>query len=75
MTKDEEKRLAEQLFGNPLFELLLEKLETEAVESLVYADTEQKRVETQWRVRAVRSLRSDCSALLNNTQKRKGAIA
>lgn len=74
MTPDERRNLAEQLKGNPLFDDILTQLERRALDALVAADTEQARIEAQWRVRSVRSFRADCMALLCNTQPR-GAIA
>lgn len=75
MNKDERKALAEQLNANPLFHALLDDMEKAAVEALVRADTEQKRVEGQWRVLSVRSFREDCGEYLRSTPERKGAIA
>lgn len=75
MTPDERKALAEQLDGNPLWHELLNEIETSAVEALVYAQSEQDRVEAQWRVRSARSFREDCQGYLVSTPKRRGAPA
>lgn len=75
MTPKERKSLAEQLDANPLFHEILNQIETSAVEALVYANTEQDRVEAQWRVRSARSFRSDCQDLLVSNPERKGAPA
>lgn len=73
MTPEERKSLAEQLLSNSLYEEIMTSIEDNAKETLIYADTEQARVEAQWRVRAARAFRADCEALARNTQPRKGA--
>lgn len=73
MTPDERKALAESLKANPLFGEILAKIESEAVEALIYAKTEEDRVVAQWRVRSARTFRADCEAALRNTQPRRGA--
>lgn len=75
MTPQERKSLAEQLDGNPLFHEILNGIEASAIEALVYAATEQDRVEAQWRVRSARAFRSDCEEALLSTPKRTGAPA
>ena len=76
MGPEEKTALAQQLSTNPLFDYMLDEMEKEATESLVFADTEQQRVEAQWRVRSVRAFRSDCRRYAsNNHQKRRGAVA
>lgn len=75
MTSQERKSLAEQLDANPLFHEILEQIEADALEALVYATTEKARVEAQWRVRSARSFRSDCQEALVSNQKRAGAPA
>lgn len=75
MTPEERKSLAEQILSNPITEIILGDIETAAIESLIYAKTEQDRVEAQWRVRAARAFRSDLEATLLNTAGRKGAVA
>lgn len=73
MTREERKKLAEQLDANPLWHEILTGIETGAIEALILAATEQDRVEAQWRVRAARSFREDCQALLASNPRRKGA--
>lgn len=75
MTPKQKKTLAEQLEGNPLFNEMLESIEESALNALIYADTEQDRVEAQWRVRSVRTFRADCQEYLSSKPQRKGAIA
>lgn len=75
MTDQERKNLAEQLDANPLWHEILNSIEHEATEALVYADTEQDRIEAQHRVRSARTFRRDCQNLLSNTPRRKGGIA
>lgn len=75
MTKEERKNLATQLAGNRFFVELMERLEADAIEALVRATTEQDRVEAQWRVRSVRSFRSDCQAAIGSDRVRKAAPA
>lgn len=74
MTDEQRKALAEQILSNPLFMAELEEMEQAAIESLVYATTEQARVEAQWRARSARSFRSDLTEALS-IRIRKGAPA
>ncbi|TNE54811.1 MAG: hypothetical protein EP341_05615 [Sphingomonadales bacterium] len=74
MTPQERKALAEQIASNPLFTELMDAIESAAIESLVYASTENDRVEAQWRVRSARSFRSELDSALN-IRERKGAPA
>jgi len=73
MSPEARKSLAEQLLANPLYEEIMAKIENGATEALIYAETEQDRVEAQWRVRSVRAFRADCEAAARNTRERKGA--
>lgn len=75
MTPEDRKHLAEQLKANPLWDELIDGIEADAIESLIYAKTEDDRISAQWRVRAARSFREDCEAALRNTPVRKGAPA
>lgn len=75
MSPQERKSLAEQLSANKLFDVLLSEMEARAIESLVLAQTEQDRVEAQWRVRSVRTFRSDCKSAIGSDRKRKAAPA
>lgn len=74
MTPQERKSLAEQIIANPLFHDILAAQEASALDGLVWAETEQDRVEAQWRVRSVRAFRSELNELLN-TRERKGVPA
>lgn len=74
MTPEERKSLAEQLQANPLFGDIMNRLERDALEALVTADTEQGRIEAQWRVQAARTFRRDLDNSLS-TPKRRGAPA
>ena len=64
MTPAERKSLSEQLNSNPLLGEILSDIEASAVEALVYAETEQARVEGQWRIRAARAVRDDIEIAL-----------
>lgn len=75
MTDQERKNLAEQLAGNPLWHEIIDGIEQSAIEALIYAKTEQERVEAQWRVRSARTFRTDCLELIGSNPARKGAIA
>jgi hypothetical protein len=75
LSERERRSLAEQLLANPLIEYILAKIEHEATEALIFADTEQSRVEAQWRVRSARSFRRDCVNMCRNDPPRKGARA
>lgn len=75
LTANERKSLSEQLVGNRLIWEILGKMESDAIEALVYAKTEQERVESQWRVRSVRTFQSDCKASLRSTRTEKGDVA
>ena len=75
MNDRERKALAEQLEANPLCAVILDEIEQAALDALVMADTEQGRVEAQWRVRAVRTFRQDWQAALASTPRREGAFA
>lgn len=75
MTPEERRGLAEQLKANPLWDELIDGIEADAIESLIYAKTEDDRISAQWRVRAARTFREDCEAALRNTPARKGAPA
>lgn len=75
MTPEHRKSLAQSLDGNPLFHKLMDELHEAAVETLVYAKTEQERVEAQWRTRAIRELKNDVLRLIAEPSKRKGKIA
>jgi hypothetical protein len=67
--------LAEQLLANPLFGELFDRLEREAVETMIAAPDDETRAWGALRVKAIRSLRTDCEAMLRNTRPRKAAPA
>lgn len=71
MTPSERKSLAEQITANPLFAETLDNIEKDALEALVYADTEQDRVEAQWRVRSARTFRSDLEHALSTREPKE----
>ena len=71
MTPQERKNLAEQLEANPLFDELLSGLEQRAIERMIVADTEQKRLEAQIRVQVARDFRTDWKRQLSNNRERK----
>lgn len=73
MTPDERRGLAEQLKANPLFAILMDKLEQVAVSRMYAADTDAKRLEAQAYARAAKNFRLDCDAELRNTQTRSAA--
>lgn len=75
MTRDERKRLAQQLSTNPLYDILMDEIEQDAIERMISAKTDLARMEAQAYVKATRTFRQDCDALLHNTQTRKGAPA
>lgn len=72
MNSEDRKHLAQQIATNPLTEIILSDIERSATEALIYADTEQGRVEAQWRVRAARAFRDEITRAVN-TRERKGA--
>ena len=67
--------LAEQLKANPLFDELFDRVEREAVEAMIAAETNKLRAENAFRIQAIRSLRHDCEAFLRSTRERKAAPA
>lgn len=73
MTREERKHLAEQLKANPLWDILMAEIETDAIERMISASTDLDRMEAQAFVRAARAFRANCEAALRNTQPRKGA--
>lgn len=75
MTPFERKSLAEQLEANPLYGLLMNEIEADAIERMVSARTDTDRMEAQAYVRAVRTFRQDCADNLHNTQPGRGAPA
>lgn len=74
MTPRERKSLAEQITGNPLFTAILGEMESNAIEALISAQTEEHRLTRQLRVQAIREFRSDLGECLN-TREPKSAPA
>lgn len=72
MTPDERRSLAEQITTNPLFTAVMDEMEKDAIERLVYA--KEDTATAQLRVQAVRRFRSDLAATLG-TPTRKAAPA
>lgn len=73
LTPNEERALAEQLQANPLFRIMLDELETSAIERLINAK-EQDMLAAQLRVQAVRAFRADVMERLR-VQEPKSAPA
>lgn len=73
MTPLERQRLAETILHNPLFIEAMDALERNAVETLIYAGTEDARIAAQASVRAARHFRADLQAALADTRRGKGA--
>lgn len=73
MTPIERKGLAESILHNPLFTETMDELEHNAVETLIYAGTEDARIVAQASVRAARNFRADLQAALADTRRGKGA--
>ena len=65
MTPRERKSLAEQLQANPLLNDILATIEKNAIEAMIYARTEQDRVECQWHVRAARQFAEELVMAIN----------
>lgn len=70
MTPAERRSLAEQIISNPLFDEIMDGLETSAIERLISADTDESRLIAQLRVQAVRALRRDLDACLDTPERR-----
>lgn len=75
MNRRERASLAEQILANPVYAEIIDTMEANAVERLVFAPNEQERLEGALRVQSIRAFRSDCEALLRSTHERKGAPA
>ena len=75
MTRDERQRLAQQIQANPIYDILMGEIEQDAIERMISAKTDLARMEAQAYVKATRSFRQDCDALLRNNPARKGAPA
>lgn len=75
MTPKERRSLAQQITTNPLFDEIMAGVEKTYTEALIYADTEQSRLDAQALVRASRSFREDLVAALQDTPTAKGGFA
>ncbi|MGB7243559.1 MAG: hypothetical protein WBC93_15925 [Sulfitobacter sp.] len=75
MNAKERAGLAESLLGNPLWDELFNEVEAAAIEAMVYAETEELRAENAHRIRAIRTLRSDCEQSVHSIRERKAAPA
>ncbi len=74
MTPTERRHLAEQMMANPLYRLILDEMETGAIEALINAQTDEHRHTRQMRVQAIREFRADLGACLD-TREPKDAPA
>ena len=77
MTGEDRRALAEQILNNALMAEIMGKLEKEAVDRCVYAPMadHEARQAAAAEVRAIRSFRQNCEALLRNNPPRKAAPA
>jgi hypothetical protein len=77
MDKEERQHHAREILNNPLFNMILEKLEQDALAMALSASlTDHSAHQAQIAyIRALRSFRSDCEALLRNTPATKAAPA
>ena len=77
MDADERRHLAEQLLTNPLFDVVMDELEQNAINRCINAPMidDELRGAAAAETRAIRAFRSNCEALLRNNQPRKGAPA
>lgn len=75
MTDEEKASLAEQITTNPLFAVLMDELQQNAVSRMYAAQDDMARLSAQAYARAAQSFRTDCEAWLRNTRERKAAPA
>ena len=77
MTPEQREIYARDMLANPLFVLLSEKMEQDAINRAVNASlTDSWAQQTALaEVRAVRTFRRNCEAMLRNTQEPKAAPA
>jgi hypothetical protein len=75
MNAKERASLAEQIISNPLFDVVLDELERDAIERGVYAplNDSETRQSAMAEVRAIRAFRSNLSASLRDNRPTKGA--
>lgn len=74
MTPQERKSLAEQITTNPLYAVILDEMESGAIEALINAQDDEQRMVRQYRVQAIRAFRADLGECLN-TREPKSAPA
>ena len=77
MDKEERQYLAREILNNPLFTELCERIEKDAVDRCVaanYADHEA-RLTAAADIRAIRTFRQNCEAILRNNPVMKAAPA
>lgn len=72
MTPEERKNLAEQITRNPLFTAILDEMETNATQALIFENNDIR--SAQMRVRAIQQFRADLAEALD-THPRKPAPA
>lgn len=60
MTPKERAAYADQLLSNPLFGALLDSVEHDATEAMIYATDDTERARAATRVQAIRDMRRDC---------------
>jgi len=77
VNEHERRSLAEQILTNPLFPLVMNRLEQDAVERGVDAamTDNEMRAAAMAEVRAIRAFRSNLAAMLRDTGSRKGVPA
>ena len=77
MDDEQRKRLAKQVWDNPITHEIINSMEKAAIDLMVYAkhDDDKTRIAGAAKVRAVRDFRSELSAFLEDNQPRKKAPA
>lgn len=75
LTPEQRASHARDLLNNPLLRDIFDRLERDATETCIYADSDENRARAAMRVQAIRSFRSDCEGQLHSDRKRKAAPA
>lgn len=75
MTPEQRASHARDLLNNPLLNEIFDRLEKDATELCIFAENDTDRASAAMNVRAIRSFRSDCEAMLRSDRKRKAAPA
>lgn len=75
MTPEQRASHARDMLNNPLLSEIFERMERDATEVCIYAETDEKRARAAMNVQAIRSFRSDCEAMLHSTREMKAAPA